>query len=79
MNAIEVSNNLFPDIQEGDPCESVYQRIMTVWTLSAAGSTLCGRGVIRLYVTALLQEAFAKAAALPPAEQDVLASRLLAE
>jgi hypothetical protein len=30
-------------------------------------------------VTSLLQEAFAKAAALPPAEQDVLASRLLAE
>ncbi len=30
-------------------------------------------------MTSLLQEAFAKAAALPPAEQDVLASRLLAE
>jgi len=30
-------------------------------------------------VTTLLQEAFAKAAALPPAEQDVLARRLLAE
>jgi len=30
-------------------------------------------------VTTLLQEAFARAAALPPAEQDVLASRLLAE
>jgi hypothetical protein len=30
-------------------------------------------------VTTLLQEAFAKAAALPPEEQDVLASRLLAE
>jgi len=30
-------------------------------------------------VTTLLQEAFAKAAALPPQEQDVLASRLLAE
>ena len=30
-------------------------------------------------VTALLQEAFAKAAALPAEEQDVLASRLLAE
>ena len=30
-------------------------------------------------MTTLLQEAFARAAALPPAEQDVLASRLLAE
>ena len=30
-------------------------------------------------MTTLLQEAFAKAAALPPAEQDVLAVRLLAE
>lgn len=30
-------------------------------------------------MTTRLQEAFAKAAALPPAEQDVLASRLLAE
>jgi len=30
-------------------------------------------------VTTLLQEAFAKAAELPPAEQDVLAARLLAE
>jgi hypothetical protein len=30
-------------------------------------------------VTTLLQEAFAKAAALPPAEQEVLAARLLAE
>jgi hypothetical protein len=30
-------------------------------------------------VTTLLQEAFAKAAALSPEEQDVLASRLLAE
>jgi hypothetical protein len=30
-------------------------------------------------VTKLLQEAFTKAAALPPEEQDVLASRLLAE
>jgi hypothetical protein len=30
-------------------------------------------------VTKLLQDAFARAAALPPAEQDVLASRLLAE
>ncbi|NLX97923.1 MAG: hypothetical protein GXY83_17305 [Rhodopirellula sp.] len=30
-------------------------------------------------MTTLLQEAFAKAAALPPEEQDVLASRLLAE
>ena len=30
-------------------------------------------------MTTLLQEAFAKAAALPPQEQDVLASRLLAE
>ena len=30
-------------------------------------------------MTELLQEAFAKASELPPAEQDVLASRLLAE
>ncbi len=30
-------------------------------------------------MTKLLQDAFAKASALPPAEQDVLASRLLAE
>ena len=30
-------------------------------------------------MTTLLQEAFAKAAALPPAEQEVLAARLLAE
>ncbi len=30
-------------------------------------------------MTTLLQEAFAKAAALPPAEQDLLAARLLAE
>ena len=30
-------------------------------------------------MTTLLQEAFAKAAELPPAEQDVLAARLLAE
>lgn len=30
-------------------------------------------------MTTLLQEAFAKASALPPSEQDVLASRLLAE
>jgi hypothetical protein len=30
-------------------------------------------------VTTLLEQAFAKAAALPPAEQDVLATRLLAE
>ena len=30
-------------------------------------------------MTSLLQQAFAKAAALPPAEQDVLAARLLAE
>jgi ABC-type cobalamin transport system ATPase subunit len=30
-------------------------------------------------MTTLLQEAFAKASALPPGEQDVLASRLLAE
>ena len=30
-------------------------------------------------MTALLKEAFEKAAALPPAEQEVLAARLLAE
>ena len=30
-------------------------------------------------MTTLLQEAFAKASELPPAEQDLLASRLLAE
>jgi len=30
-------------------------------------------------MTKLLQDAFAKASALPPAEQDVLAARLLAE
>lgn len=30
-------------------------------------------------MTRLLEEAFAKAAALPPAEQEVLATRLLAE
>ena len=30
-------------------------------------------------MTTLLQEAFAKAAALPPAEQEVLAARVLAE
>ena len=30
-------------------------------------------------MTALLQEAFAKASALPPAEQEVLAAHLLAE
>jgi hypothetical protein len=30
-------------------------------------------------MTTLLQEAFAKASALPPSEQDLLASRLLAE
>ncbi len=30
-------------------------------------------------MTILLEQAFAKAATLPPAEQDVLASRLLAE
>jgi hypothetical protein len=30
-------------------------------------------------MTTLLEQAFAKAAALPPAEQDVLAARLLAE
>ena len=30
-------------------------------------------------MTTLLQEAFAKASALPPGEQDLLASRLLAE
>ncbi len=30
-------------------------------------------------MTTILQEAFAKAAALPPAEQEILAARLLAE
>ena len=39
------------------------------------------RGVQRwgTYMTNLLQLAFARAAALPPDEQDILASRLLAE